>query len=216
LATLFVCSSLSAVSSQVLAVTFNVSDNLIVSEVNDISVDHGYINNKYSFELKRGVHALIVRYKDVFEDLDFAEDRLVESQDFVVKFTITDQKQLRLSTRKINNLADAELFSKSPQLTLQDGNADQVNISLEKVDDYKLAKQVDIAVSALSPKTKSQLKLQPQIQTKVTQIKTTPVLETNKTTNTSTQVNSLTMLKYWWKNASMTEKQRFKKFSSEN
>jgi uncharacterized protein YccT (UPF0319 family) len=216
LATLFVCSSLSALSSQVLAATFNVSDNLIVSEVNDISVDHGYIDNKYSFELKRGMHALIVRYKDVFEDLDFAEDRLVESQDFVVKFTITDQKQLRLSTRKINNLAEAEFFAKSPQLTLQDSNADQLNILLEKVDDYKLAKQVDIAVSALSPKSKTQLKLQPQIQTKVSQIKTMPVLETNKTTNTSTQVNALTMLKYWWNNASAIEKQRFNKFSNEN
>jgi len=193
---LFICGSLSVISTPILAATVKVSDNLIINEVNDKSVDNGFIGQKSSFELSQGDHALILRYKDVFEDLEFAEERRVESQDFVVKFTITDQKQLELSTIKIKDLAAADLFVKSPKLQLKDKHDNQLSLLLEKVSDYKLAKQVDIAVSAL----------------------TTPVatLMTTKQAKTSIQVNPLAMLKYWWQNASPDEKQRFKQFTKIN
>ena len=204
LTALFICGSLSAMSTQVLATTVNVSDNLIVSEVNDKSVDNGFIDKKSSFELNQGNHALILRYKDVFEDLDFAEERRVESQDFVVKFTITDQKQLKLSTIKVKNLAAAENFIKSPKLKLKDGHNNQLKVTLEKVSDYKLAKQVDIVVSALASNQ--------TIQTKNPAI-TASTVTTATQANTLIQINSLTMLKYWWQNASTDEKQRFKQFT---
>jgi uncharacterized protein YccT (UPF0319 family) len=207
LAALLICSSVSAISTQALAATVNISDNLIVSEINDKAVDNGFIGKKSSFELSSGNHALIVRYKDVFEDLDFAEDRLVESQEFVVKFTVADQKQLKLSTTKINNLKSAENFAKSPHLTLKDRNNKQLPLSLEKVADYKLAKQVDIAVNSLAS---NQVKNH-------TLAKTATVATTiNSADNTLQQVNSLNMLKYWWQNASNEEKQRFKQFTKEN
>lgn len=204
LTALFICGSLSAVSTQVLAATVNVSDNLVVSEVNDKSVDNSFLNIKSSFELDRGNHAFIVRYKDVFEDLDFNEDRRVESQEFVVKFTITDQKQLELSTIEIKDLAAAEDFKKSPELTLHDGHDKQLNLTLEKVSDYKVAKQVDIAVSALA--------LNQTIQTTNPAL-TASTVTVEKQANTLIQLNSLTMLKYWWQNASTDEKQRFKQFT---
>jgi uncharacterized protein YccT (UPF0319 family) len=207
LTVLFICGSLSAISTQVLATTVNVSDNLIVSEVNNTSVDNGFIGKQSSFELKQGNHALVLRYKDVFEDLEFAEDRLVKSQDFVVKFTITDQEQLKLSTIKIKNLAAAENFIKSPKLKLKDGQNNQLKVTLEKVSDYKLAKQVDRAVSALA--------LNQTIPTKNSAL-TTSNVTTEKQANTSIQLNSLTMLKYWWQNASMDEKQRFVQFTKVN
>jgi uncharacterized protein YccT (UPF0319 family) len=207
LTVLFICGSLSAISTQVLATTVNVSDNLIVSEVNNKSVDNGFISKQSSFELKQGNHALVLRYKDVFEDLEFAEDRLVKSQDFVVKFTITDQEQLKLSTIKIKNLAAAENFIKSPKLKLKDGQNNQLKVTLEKVSDYKLAKQVDRAVSALA--------LNQTIPTKNSAL-TTSNVTTEKQANTSIQLNSLTMLKYWWQNASMDEKQRFVQFTKVN
>jgi uncharacterized protein YccT (UPF0319 family) len=207
LTALFVCGSLSVISTQILAATVNVSDNLIVSEVNDKTVDNSFISKKSSFELSQGNHALVVRYKDVFEDLDFAEERRVESQDFVVKFTITNQKELELSTIKIKNIAAADNFIKLPKLTLQDGQNNQLNLTLEKVADYKLAKQVNLAVNELS--------LHPNIKTKSSAL-TTSTLTTEKPVNTLIQVNSLVMLKYWWHNASHDEKQRFKQFTQAN
>ncbi len=207
LTALFICGSLSTISMQVFAVTVNVSDNLVVSEVNDKTVDNGFLDNKSSFELNQGNNALIVRYKDVFEDLEFAEERRVESQEFVVKFTITDQSQLKLSTITIKDLAAAENFKKSPELRLTDGHDNQLNLTLEKVSDYKLAKQVDIAVSALATKQTIQTKSAPS---------TAPIVMSEKQASTLIQVNSLAMLKYWWQNASNDEKQRFKQFTKEN
>ena len=150
LAAILFCSSVSAVSTQILAATVNISDNLIVSEVNDRKIENGLLDNEYSFDLNKGSHALVVRYKDVFEDLDFAEERVVESQEFIVNFTITDQDELKLSTTTIKNLAAADRFVKSPTLQLTDARNNQLELSLANVSDYKLARQVDKAVSALA------------------------------------------------------------------
>lgn len=216
LTALFLCSSLSAISTQLLAVTVNVSENLIISEVNDKTVDNGFIGQQSSFELSKGNHAFVVRYKDVFEDLDFAEERLVESQDFVVKFTITDQKQLRLSTIKIKNLAGAEYFAKSPKLILKDRRNNQLPLSLEKVADYKLAKQVDIAVNSLASKQVIPTKSPVLSTTATVTTKSNATVTKASGDNNLKQINSLTMLKYWWQNASNDEKQRFKQFTKEN
>ena len=207
LTALFFCGSLSAISTQVLAATVNVSDNLVVSEVNDQRIDNGFLHQKSSFELNRGNHALILRYKDVFEDLEFNEERVVESQEFVVKFTITDQDQLELSTMKIKDLAAAEKFKRSPSLQLKDVHDNQLSLSLEEVSDYKLAKQVDIAVGALATKQ--------VIQSQGSAVPSATVV-TGKQTNTLIRVNSLDMLKYWWQNASTDEKKRFKEFTKAN
>lgn len=207
LTALFLCSSLSTISTQALAATVNVSDNLVVSAVNDKRIENSFLHKKSSFELNQGEHALILRYKDVFEDLEFNEERRVESQDFVVKFTITDQEQLELSTVKIKDLAAAENFKKSPELQLKDDNNNQLSLSLEEVSDYKLAKQVDIAVSALATNK--------VIQTQGSGLPAATVL-TDKQTGTPIRVNSLDMLKYWWQNASTDEKKRFKEFTKAN
>lgn len=217
LTAIFICCSLSAMSTKVEAVTLKVSENLIVSEVNDQDVDNGFIGKqKSTFKLDKGNHAIIVKYKDVFEDLDFAEDRVVESQEFVVKFKITNQQQLKLSTTKIKNLASAEAFAKSPQLNLTDRSHNQLPLSLEKVEDYKLAKQVDAAVNTLATKQRIQNQTATLATTAPVTTATTVKMAKSKVNNTSIQINSLTMLTYWWQNASNDEKQRFKQLIKEN
>lgn len=205
LTSLFICGSLSAISTHVLAATVSVSDNLIISAVNDKSVDNGYLVKKSTFELNQGDHALVIRYNDVFEDLDFGSEIRVQSQDFIVKFSITDQEQVELKTIKIKNLAAAKSFVKSPKLRLQDEHNNLLNLTLENLSEYKLAKQVDMAVNAIAS-TKT-------FQTINSALAASSVM-TEKAANTSIQVNSLSMLKYWWQNASADEKQRFKQFTN--
>lgn len=205
LTALLICGSLSSISVQSLAATLKISENLLVTEVNDSVVDNGFIGQKSTFELGQGNHALIVHYKDVFEDVDLGEDRLIKSDDFVVKFTITDQKQLKLSTEEVKNLAAAEKFSASPKLKLQDNYNNQLNVTLEQVSDYKIAKQVDIAVSTLA------LKQTAQSNNSALPVSTSVAASTSKTSVVS--VSSLTMLQYWWQNASNEEKQRFLQYT---
>jgi len=196
-----------------LAATLKVSDNLIVSEIDDLSVEHGFLGNKSVFELNQGSHTIILRYKDVFENLDFAEDRVVESKEFVVKFTLNEEQQLELSTITIKNLARAQSFSRAPKLILKNERNELLHVELQKVSDYKLAKQVDIAVSTFASKQTIQkpkdsalalsTTVKAPLASKVSQL---------KTSNTLIQVNALAMLKYWWQNASNEEKKHFKQY----
>ncbi|MCW8834299.1 MAG: DUF2057 domain-containing protein [Colwellia sp.] len=192
-----------------MAATLTVADNLIVSELDDKVVEHGFIGKKSTFELNQGEHALIVRYKDVFEDLDFAEDRVVESQDFVVKFSLTNQQQLTLTTAAIKNLKQAERFAKAPEIMLIDEKNKPLVIELVEVSDYKLVKQVNIAVSSITAHNANH-NASPRIantQSNSTKKQAAPISD-----NSLIQVDSLTMLKYWWQTASKTEKDQFKQF----
>lgn len=197
------------------ATTLKVSDNLVVTEINNKAVEHGLLSKKSMFTLSPGDHALVIYYKDVFEDLNFAENRVVKSNAFVAKFSIINQEQLILDTSTINNLAQAEAFSQSPVLRLEDSNNQTVNIELESVENYKIAQQVDAAINSYTSKKQNE-----QIKAAVTDKimaenkvipSTMPSSATaQKSGNTLIQVNALLMLKYWWKNASDEQKENFK------
>ena len=203
----------STVSLSLWAATLTVSDNLIVTEIDNKIVDHGLLGKKSTFSLNPGKHALIVHYKDVFEDLDFAEDRVVKSKDFVVKLSVMEEKQLKLVTVAIKNLAQAESFSKSPELSLKNEDNKQIKIELENVSDYKIAQQVDIAVNTYA--SKQSIHQEPKLaKTVVVSKSATPPSQKKQASNTLIQVNSLVMLKYWWKNASNEEKKHFKQYIS--
>ena len=207
---LLFCGSLGFTSHPLLAATLSISDDLIVSKIDDESVEHGFLGKKSVFTLEQGSHAIILRYKDVFEDLDFAEDRVVESKEFVVKLIVAGEEELSLTTIEIKNLASAQSFSKSPTLKLSDENNKPLAMKLETVSDYKLAKQVNIAVNTLTPKQTvkaSALTSSAELSKSIKTIK--PKQPAN---NTLIPVNSLTMLKYWWKNASKEEKKYFKEY----
>ena len=192
-------------SFKAVATNLYVADNLIIIEVDDQVVDHGFIGNKSTFNLTQGQHAIVVKYKDVFEDFDLGQERVVESQEFVVKFSVNNQQKLTLTTTKITSLLQAEKFSKLPQLLLVDENRQALTVSLAKVSDYKLAKQVNQAVSSLveSKKVPQQtVSAKPAIQQTIMakQIKNSEALS----------VNSLAMLQYWWQTASPEQRSQFK------
>ncbi|MDP7592724.1 MAG: DUF2057 family protein [Litorilituus sp.] len=199
--------SLISCSFKVFATHLIVADNLIIVEVNEKVVKHGFIGNKSSFRFSQGKHAIVVKYKDVFEDVDLGQERVIESQAFVVKFTVTNQQQLRLNTRNIQNLKQAEKFSKSPQLSLVDENNKVQVVSLAKVSDYKLAKQVNQAVTSLVESKKNP-------QHMIADLPEVHRHQAKQNHQVSTSdpfaVNSLAMLQYWWNKSSLEQKRQFK------
>ena len=204
------------ISFSLWATTLTVSDNLIVSHINNKIVDHGFFDHTTKFSLKPGQHALVIHYKDVFEDLNFAEDRVVKSKDFVVKLLVDQQKTLSLKTSTIKNLAQSEAFSKSPTLILTDENNQELPIELESVADYKIAEQVESAINSYTNQQaidhdKKAIISKVQFLSKTTTATTVPST-INDMSNKLIQINALPMLKYWWQNASEEEKQHFKKF----
>ncbi len=192
------------ISLEVVAATVTVSDNLIVRDVNDKPVEHGFLSKKQSFDLEQGKQSFVVKYKDVFENMDLGLETLVTTDYFVVEFIVKNQKNLALSTVAINDLSAAEAFSKSPELVLLDEKESPLVLKLMTLSDYELTKKVNEVVTTLSAAKPDNLSAQSQ--NKNVEIET-KVLE---------QVDTLPMLKYWWLKASTKEKAEFLHYVEQN
>ncbi|AAZ24983.1 YccT family protein [Colwellia psychrerythraea] len=203
----YLCASLllgSFIAVKANAATLTVSDNLILRDVDDKAVEHGFLSKKRTIDLTQGKHTLVIKYKDVFEDLDMGEDRLVKSDYFVVKLVVENQQELFLSTSKISDLASAERFVQSPEVILLDENKQELVLELETLSDYKLGKQVTKVVTTLSAPVVISQSNSPTITTAVDS-----QAFNNKVIN---KVDTVPMLKYWWQKASKDEKEDFLKF----
>ncbi|WP_231562040.1 DUF2057 family protein [Colwellia psychrerythraea] len=190
---------------KVSAIELIITDDLVVRDLDDKAVEHGFLSQKQTIQLTTGEHTLVIKYKDVFEDLDFAEERLITSDYFVVKFNLADQKKLILSTININDLAAAERFSKDPELTLLDEHQQSVVLTLEKLSDYELTKQVTKVVNDLSIPVVAQTKGETRTKDELTFNK--QVIE---------KIDVVPMLKYWWDKASQDDKESFLLIINEN
>ena len=206
------------------AATLIVADNLQLREVNDERVNDSFFDYTFSKDksitLPEGNNTLLIKYKDVYEDMEFAEERLVESEFFIVKFSITNQQTVKLETPKIKDLSAAERFSQSPEIMLLDENNTPVVLVLEKHSDYKLAKQVTKVITTLPEQVLSEQALNTK---KTAENNNINKLKNNVSESVNTvknndkafsdqvlmQTKSLPMLKYWWQKASTQEKQAF-------
>jgi len=198
----------SFVSINVNAAELKITDNIVLRDVDDKVIEQGFLSKKQLITLSEGKHSLVLKYKDVFEDIDFAEERLVKSDYFVVKFVVEGQQSLTLSTTKINDLAAAERFAQKPELILLDEDNQEVVLTLQKLSDYELAKQVTQVVTTLSYPADSV-----QSNTKASKVNKN---EQTFNDNVINQVDAVPMLKYWWKKANQVEKTNFLNFIKNN
>jgi len=214
-ASILLCSFITVKAS---AITLTVTDNLIIRDVDDKPVEHGFLSKKQQLELTQGQHSLVIKYKDVFEDLDFAEDRLVTSDYFVVTFTVENQQKLLLTTSKINDLATAERFVRAPELSLLDENKQGVVLDLATLADYELAKQVTKVVTTLSTATVIAQANDIKVNSKVTNNNANHSITSEQAFNAKVinKVDTVPMLKYWWRQASHDEKNKFIDFINKN
>jgi uncharacterized protein YccT (UPF0319 family) len=194
-----------------------ISDNLQLREINDERVNEGFFDSAFNQDkaivLQSGNNTFLIKYKDVYEDIDFAEERVVESELFIVKFNLVNQKKVILKTPEIKNLAAAERFSRTPEIILIDEHNQPIVLVLEKQSDYELAKQVEKAITAL-PEHTSDIRSVTKGH-EVDQLENTS--SSPKSINSEKefservhqQAQNLPMLKYWWEKASAQEKKDF-------
>lgn len=193
------------------AAVLTLGDNLALRDIDDKAVEQSFFSQKRLIELAKGQHTLVLKYKDVFEDLEFAEDKLVKSDYFVVKFSIEDQKNLFLTTSKISNLAQAERFAKSPELSLLDENKRELVLVLQTLNAYELANQVNKqlkkVVTALPRTAQEQIAdINSDIggaQSKKEQDFNNKIID---------EVDAVPMLKYWWAKANEEQRAKFIQF----
>lgn len=215
---------------QLSAATLTVSDNLVVRDLDDVAIKKSFFSKKSEFELSPGAHTLVLKYKDVFEDIDFAEDKIIKSEFFVVKFTLEDQQGIFLSTSEINDLAEAERFVRAPILIMLDNHQQELVLDLQSLDEYVLAKQVAKQLGDVphSVKNNSTLKTKVRKQVSAPQAPLANKVPSKKLSSDAKQlqnntispneldkVDAIPMLKYWWRKASESEKKAFLEFVNE-
>jgi len=223
---------LSFVSS---ATTIEVAKNLEIKEVNDKPFSEGFFSNNKSIKIpaeqlnQQTTQTIVVRYKDVFEDFELGQDRVVETEYFVIKFALDKQSVLKLKTTTINDISEAESFVSKPEVMLVSNNGVSIPLELETYADYKLKREVtkvvatlpiDVSDKPLSPKAEEKIAVAIDNDIADLDVRT----ETNDIDNRSQEftekvmdkVNTLPMLKYWWQKASAKEKADFIAFIKEH
>lgn len=187
------------------AATLTHSDNLEIRDIDDQVVEHGFFSKNKTFELKPGEHTIVLKYKDVFEDIEFAEDRVVKSDYFVVKFTVKNEQSLFLTTTPIRDLAAAQRFISAPELMMLNQNKQQLFLALEKLSDFELAKQVTKVVTSISMLENNKLLNEQK------HINNKPTLEHTEELDKKilNEVDAVAMLKYWWGKATTEQKASF-------
>jgi len=194
-----------------------VEDSLIVKEIDNKAFSHGFLSQKTKFSLAKGEHAVVIKYKDVFEDLDFGEEELVESALFVAKFNSNDQDVITIKTPKIRNLKVAKHYVKMPEVIVTDSKNNKLSVEHQTYSEYKTEQEVSTVLAHIAKVTPNTIKTQPVqlakksttaivIAAKVNKV----LLKEKKNIQSSNRMNSLSMLEYWWQQASDEEKLAFK------
>lgn len=195
-----------------MATTLTYSDNLTIRDVDDKPLEQTFFSKNTAIELAPGLHTLVVKYKDVFEDLEFADERLVKSDYFVVKFTVDSQKSLFLTTIEIGDLAEAERFVKSPELKMLAGDKVELFLVLETLNDYNLGKQVSQVITTIGS---SNADMTQESSLNGSDTQTTEEIN-NFNQKVLEEVDAVPMLKYWWGKSTKEQKESFLSFIESN
>ena len=107
-------------SFSVSATKLSVENSLMVKEIDNKIVSQGFLSQTTTFELSKGDHVVVLKYKDVYENLDFGDEELVESPLFVVKFSTNNETKVTINTPKIRNLNVAKHYAKMPKVLVND------------------------------------------------------------------------------------------------
>lgn len=209
------------------ATQLTISDNLMVKAMDGKKVETSFFDKNTKIDLSAGEHLLILKYEDIFENLEISFDtyETIKSDNFIVKFTVADQNRLKLSTPKIKNLAAAQAFIKAPKVILVDENNAALPLSYKSFARYQAAEKLAqlkaltsepvVAMAASAPQVpikpsltmKQPMTVKPELSVKamspISPVKSTTLIPTSETPH------PLTMLKYWWNNASAEEKAAF-------
>ncbi len=194
-----------------------VEDSLIVKEVDNKTVNQSFLSQTTTFELTPGEHAVVLKYKDVYEDLDFGQEELVESAFFVAKFSSNDEGVITIKTPKISNLKVAKHYVKMPKVIVIDSNSNALSVEHQTYSEYKTEQEVSTVLAYMVKTKPAEIKTSPVQLAEKTMTKAIIASKVRKvlskietTTPEAKSMNNLLMLKYWWKQASKAEKNLFK------
>ncbi|MCF6458646.1 DUF2057 family protein [Pseudoalteromonas sp. MMG024] len=188
------------------AATVKFSEELIPLQVNENKVEHSLFSSVDEVTVSQGQHKIRVKYKDLYE-IDYDEHEVIESEPFWLVVNIeNNEATYQLSMPRADDIDGAKQYIKSPFATFKEQGANSQALRLEPVKAQVVLsteqknKAYLPATTASAPSNSAAPKSSSKIHVDAEKSPNAPV---------SQQPSALSMLEFWWSQASEQEKAAF-------
>ncbi len=186
-----------------------VPTSIKVLKVNGKTYSGSFFESEEVVDLRTGSNILILQYKELFEDYDNDDHTTVSSSPFVAVFSVNTDEKLSLRHVKIVDEKQAKEFAEKPTIKLVSNKGIYLDVYTEDLEHYqnqlsfeKLAKNIHHLATQRGENLAAIVLSNDLAGIQVT---------------SKENVNALTMLEYWWQQASEEQKANFlKKLTREN
>lgn len=190
------------------AATVKFSEELIPLQVNENKVEHSLFSSVDEVTVSQGQHKIKVKYKDLYE-IDYDEHEVIESEPFWLVINIENSEATYLlSMPRADDIDGAKQYIKNPFATFKEYGANNQALRLEPVSE-QMATSSDIenkvhmsatTAVASTPASRAAPMSSPEVKSSAEKSPSAPV---------SQQPSALSMLEFWWSQASESEKSAF-------
>jgi len=177
--------------------SIKVPSTISVLKVNGVKFSSPFFPKEQTLSLKPGNNTLILQYEELFEDYENDDHSTVRSAPFIVMFNNKEKQEVRLSHQLFSDEKLARAFSEQPTVKLLTYDNQLLPVNIQNLESY-LAQRASALLSIDDKSTL--LKIDP------------PESETTDQYRHQNDPNkhALTMLKYWWAEASKEQRSKFK------
>lgn len=191
------------------AATINFSEEIIPLEVNNKKIEKSFFSRTSKIEIQPGSHKLKIQYQDLYE-IDYDDHETIESETFWIVVDIeNNEDEYLLSIPRPDDLESAKLFIKKPYVELSRLGS-QNKLRLEPVATALMVME--------TPKISEKPIKQPITKntTDVSNSTDSVKTKTNSASSDLTNPEALSMLEFWWSQASAKERKAFLKDKKSN
>lgn len=200
--------------------TFSYANTLIVPAQFDVlkvdgkNYDSSFFSVNQKIKLINGKHAVLLKYKELFDDPENDDHTTVKSEPFIVMFSMQGSP-LELLSKVNKDEEEARGFAENPLVRIVDSRGKEVGSKTMLLADYE-QKQFQVALLTQSQESGNSVESRSNINDQ----DNSPSKKLTIPANTSTTIPSsaagsseptpaLEMLLYWWQQASEQQKQAF-------
>lgn len=179
-----------------------ISETLKVLEINGVEYSGGFLAKNTEFDIAQGEQRLLLKYEEFFEE-DDENFATIRSKPFLFSFTAQDNQIYTVSTPTLDSEQEGKVFAKQPQVVITN-KLDQVVAANVAMLTATSVTQIPVVASPVTTRV-SAPQTAPTTNTFVSEVKNTK----QPAAKIPAQPAALSMLNFWWQQATEAEKQQF-------
>ena len=188
-----------------------IPSSITVLSVNGKVHSLNFFSTSTTLTVESGKNSIVLQYKELFEDDENDDHATIKSKPFIVIFTIENDDDLVLTHENIIDEERARLFVKQPTVDIYSSKGDKLNIYLKDYDLYQ--------AEVMYKHTQHQSSFAKVVNNNESSMQNNHFVQKANVTNGKNAGGNdyaLTMLKYWWNQASKDQKEQFQLIISQD